>query len=213
MKAQSVAAMLIVLAPLSLVTTSCGPPKELTRDKALELLKAAPPGLLSDAVWDGALYEQNVSSNFKPDCKFSKMLDFSEHLASSGIITRNVVAYPRYDEYRPGGTIYSFQLANSTFAKSQSRGAGSDSISFVMGKARLVQITGIKQEGTGAVAEALITFDPTPIFEALSNTEVRFARNGPDQQCKELYSLPDSQSKSFRFERYDDGWRLKGEAE
>jgi len=93
------------------------------------------------------------------------MLDFSEHLASSGIITRNVVAYPRYDEYRPGGTIYSFQLSNSTFAKSQSRGAGSDSISFVMGKARLVQITGIKQAGTGAVAEALITFDPTPIFE------------------------------------------------
>ena len=213
MKVQVVAATLIALTALSIVTTSCGPPKELTRDKALELLKTAPPDLLSDAVWDGALYERNVSSNFEPDCQFRKMLDFSEHLASSGIITRNVVTYPRYDEYRPGGTIYSFQVANSTFAKSQGRGAGSDSISFVMGKARLAEITGVKQEGTVAVAEALIVFDPTPIFEALSNTEVRFARGGPDQQCKEIYSLPDSQTKSFRFERYDDGWRLKGEAE
>lgn len=190
---------------LLFLCVGCGPPTELTREKALELLQTAGPELLPDAQWSDALYDFNVQAG-KLNCLTHKRIVFSEHLETAGIITRTVRDYPQLNEFRPGGTSYKFQIAESTYAIARPYSA----INFVMGKPQLVEITGIRQEGSSAIAEARVDFVSTPIYQALLATEAQLAQEDSGQGCGRLYSLPDSEGLAFRFERYDDGWRMLG---
>ena len=115
------------LAVFVLAASGCGPSKELTRDKALELLKAGPPELLSDAVWDGALYWWRFDDdNAPPHCTWLKKLAFSERLDAMKVVTRSVVVTPPfrspYQRPRSGMTDYAFQVIDPTFAKGSDSG-------------------------------------------------------------------------------------------
>ncbi|HEV7672616.1 MAG TPA: hypothetical protein VGS22_29200 [Thermoanaerobaculia bacterium] len=187
--------------------------KELSRAKALELLKAGSADLLSDAVWDGALYWWRFDHFDGPspdDCESLKKVAFAERLATMKTIKGTMASSPPSPPHS-GRSDYAFWVLDPTFAKSQGRRGAQpvgEAIDLVMGKATLGEVTGIKEDGTSAIAEASIRFEPTPIFQALADTEAAFAKKG--QQCDPLYQLPGAQTKSFRFERFDDGWRLKG---
>ncbi|MEA2564195.1 MAG: hypothetical protein QOH06_5699 [Acidobacteriota bacterium] len=195
---------------LCFLALACGPPKELSRDKALELLRAAPPGMLGDATSDNLVSARfTIERGKNVQCETQKRLALAEQLVSEGVLTKSVRDLPEETFHwgkRRAGTEYRFQVANPAYAS-----LPSDQYTFViltMGKPRIAEVTGIKQEGSTAIVEALIDFEPTPVFETLVKTETSFAQGGPDKQCSEIYSLPDPQTGSFRFERYDDGWRL-----
>ncbi len=207
---------LLVAATICASALACGPSKELSRDKALELLKAAEPTLLSDTTSDNLAYATlRLEKGTTVPCETSKRLAFTEHLVSVGILSRSEENYPEQyigtgaQPVRPAGTQYRFQPRDSTLASlPHFENIWQSWLVLTMAKPHISQVTGIKQEGTSAVGEAMVTYEPTPILDALQKTEALFAQGGPEKQCKELYSLPDPRTESFRFERYDDGWRL-----
>lgn len=195
----------------------CGSSKELSRDKALELLRAAEPALLRDVTTDNLGYATlRISKGDRVSCETAKRLAFSEQLASAGIVSHAKADYPEkyigtgIQPLRPGGTQYEFRPIDSTLASPPPyENIWGSWLILTMAKPQISEVTGIRQEGTSAVGEALVTYEPTPVFDALVKTETLFAQSGQaDRQCKELYSLPDPRTESFRFERYDDGWRL-----
>lgn len=191
------------------VAVACGGSGELTRPEALRLLQEAPPGLLADAVWQEAIWDFQSTGNLS--CEMQRRLGFGQGLAKAGFVELIMSPYGAYDQYRPGGVMYQYEILNSDYITHVAPEARA--ISFLMGKAVIGEVTGIVQEATTAVAEATVAFEPTPIATVLLDSESEFTRTGQAENCSALYDLPVLETRAFRFVRYDDGWRLEGRAD
>ncbi len=195
-----------VLLVVVLCSSGCMGRKELTRADALETLKAHSAQLLGNeqAIWDGNLPGPmfNIRRGQDPDCTLHKKLYYAARLANAGILRMKVYDIPRYDEYRPGGTGYEFQVGDPTYVR--------PSLSLVMGNPEFSAVTGVSQNDTTATVEATIHYTPTPVAEQLTASEQAFQQEfGASESCPELYSLPADVTKSFQFALFDDGWRLQ----
>jgi hypothetical protein len=142
-----------------------------------------------------------------------EILEFYEALSSAGwIVETSCGDLPKLAAFQ-GTTLHCFKSARKEFVEVPASGAigGLKDFDITMAKYSQTVVTGIRSEGKDPEAEARICRAPTEMYATLTKLKYPFSSrymfaNEPDIPSQD--DVSGCVNQTYRFAKYDDGWRI-----
>jgi hypothetical protein len=212
---------------LATALSACGASRKaakLDRPTALEIMREAAPKFLKsqEPVYDAKTQELILREARGWDDKRGALtIAFLDALASVGILRDKKINGVEADHYdlasNPRNPFYTYQIVPQEGVNLMYANTRDEVVLITLGKRVVKEILGIRQEGSDALVDVSITNAPTPLYDKITEAaKPLFAQCGPFPDPKPYFcgrwpsrdGLTTPEKFTYRFSRYDDGWRL-----